>query len=237
MEVAIGKAQEFGVGLVGVRNATHCGMAGYYVNMAAQRDLVGLIICDCRPQVTALGGAEAVLGTNPIAIAVPTTSFPIVLDMSTASITIGDLLSAIQTGQPVDETLALDANGHPTSDPKAAMKGAVKPLGEHKGYGLALMAQILSGALVGAATIPEPGLDYGYLILVVNPAIFVPVVQFKREVWRLVERVKASRRLPGVVEILVPGERAFRERERRRREGVDVDEALFREMEALAGRR
>ncbi|MBM4082711.1 MAG: Ldh family oxidoreductase, partial [Planctomycetes bacterium] len=234
MGIAISKAEEFGVGLVGVRNATHCGMAGYYVTMAAQRDFVGLMVCDCRPQVVPLGAVEPVLGTNPIAIAVPAPSFPLVLDMSTASITIGDLLMAIQSGKAVDALLAFDANGHPTDDPKAAMKGGVKPFGGHKGYGLALMAQILSGALVGAATIPAPGQDYGYFVLVVDPEIFVPAEQFKRAVSELVERVKTARRAPGVAEILVPGERAFRERERRLKEGIEIDPGLLSELESLA---
>ena len=150
--------------------------------------------------------------------------------MSTAAITNGDLLVAMQEGTPIAEGLAFDPAGEPTTDADAALKGSVRPFGGHKGFGLALITQILAGALVNAATIPPPGKNYGLLIVAIDPTSFVPLAQFKTEVDTLIARVKENRREIGVTEILIPGERAYRQREEHLANGIHLEDSLVDQL-------
>ena len=230
MEIAIERAKQNGAGIVGVYNTSHCGMAGYYVDMARKADTVGLLFADCLPRITPEGGTEALLGTNPIAVGIPSNTIPLLFDMSTAAITNGDLLVAIRDGTTISEGLAFDSEGEPTTDPDAALKGSVRPFGGHKGFGLALVTQILAGALVNAATIPPPGTNYGLLMITIDPTSFVPLTQFKTEVDRLIAHVKENRRESGITEILIPGERAYRQRTRHLAEGLYLDDTLLSQL-------
>ncbi len=230
MNAAIEKAKTYGSSLVGAYNTSHCGMAGYYANMAQEADCIGIVMADCLPRITPWGGVESVLGTNPIAVGIPTNGVSIVLDMSTASITNGDLLVAMREGRSIREGLAFDAEGNPTTDPSQALKGSVQPFGGHKGYGLALVIQILSGALVNAAAIPPPGVNYGLLLIVMDPSIFLPLDDFKQKVVDLIDAAKSAKRMESITEILVPGERAWRERSERMRTGIELDDDLAEQL-------
>ena len=230
MEIAIEHAKENGAGIVGVYNTSHCGMAGYYIDMARKADVIGLIFADCLPRITPEGGTEAILGTNPIAVGIPSNTVPILFDMSTAAITNGDLLVAMREGGTIAEGIAFDPVGEPTIDADAALKGSVRPFGGHKGFGLALITQILAGALVNAATIPLPGTNYGLLIIAIDPTTFVPLTQFKTEVDKLIARLKENRRETGITEILIPGERAYRQREAHLANGIDLDDTLLSQL-------
>lgn len=230
MEIAIERAKQDGAGIVGVYNTSHCGMAGYYVDMARKADIIALLFADCLPRITPEGGTEAVLGTNPIAVGIPSNTVPILFDMSTAAITNGDLLVAMREGRTIPEGIAFDPEGEPTTDADAALKGSVRPFGGHKGFGLALITQILAGAFVNAATIPPPGANYGLLMITIDPTSFVPLTQFKTEVDRLIARVKENQREAGVTEILIPGERAYRQRETYLTDGIHLDDTLVSQL-------
>ena len=230
MELAIKRAQQNGAGIVGVYNTSHCGMAGYYADIARKSDVIGLLFADCLPRITPEGGTEAVLGTNPIAVGIPSNTVPLLFDMSTAAITNGDLLVAIREGGTIAEGIAFDTEGQPTTDADAALKGSVRPFGGHKGFGLALIIQILAGALVNAATIPDPGTNYGLLIITIDPTSFVPLEQFKTEVDTLIARVKENRREPEIAEILIPGERAYRQRKVHLADGIHLDDTLLTQL-------
>ena len=230
MELAIERAKQTGASIVGVYNTSHCGMAGYYVDMARKADTVGLLFADCLPRITPEGGTEAILGTNPLAVGIPSNTVPVLFDMSTAAITNGDLLVAMREGTEIAEGVAFGPDGEATTDAGAALKGSVRPFGGHKGFGLALIIQILAGALVNAATIPPPGANYGLLIIALNPTSFVPLTQFKTEVDKLIARVKENRREAGVTEILIPGERAYRQRETHLVSGIHLDNTLVSQL-------
>ena len=233
MKLAMERAKEKGICLAGVRNATHCGMLGYFVWMAAREDLVGMMTADCGPIMAPYGGSEAVLGTNPIAFGIPASDFPIIIDMGTSAVTWGDLIIARRRGEKIRPGAALDSEGNPTTDPEEARAGTLLPFGGHKGYCFGLLVEILSGALVGAATIPQGGKNYGYFIEVINPQIFTPIDKFKKEMAELVGALKAVKPLPGFAEVLIPGERAAREREKHLVQGIEIDEELMGELEAL----
>jgi len=233
MEIAIERTKRNGASIIGVYNTSHCGMAGYYVDMARKADIIGLLLADCLPRITPQGGTEALLGTNPIAVGIPSNTVPLLFDMSTAAITNGDLLVAIRDSTAIPEGLAFDPEGEPTTNADAALKGSVRPFGGHKGFGLALVTQILAGVLVNAATIPPPGTNYGLLIIAIHPTSFVPLAQFKAEVDKLITRVKENPRESGITEILIPGERAYRQRNVHLADGIHLDETLINQLNGL----
>ena len=231
-EIAIRKAKSHQFAIVGARNTTHTGMLGYYVSMAAKEGLVAIAFSNCSPMVAPWGGAEKVFGTNPIAIAFPARP-PVLIDMSTSATTMGEILEAKRAGDSIKEGTAVDRKGNPTQSPDEAREGAILPFGEHKGYGLGLAVQLLSGVFVGAAPIPEPGTDYGLLYLAMAKDLFASENDYTKGVAEVVERIKSSKRMRGVAEILVPGERAFRDRQRNLKEGIEVDAQLLEELRGL----
>ena len=230
MELAIERAKQTGSNICGVYNTSHCGMAGYYVDMARKAELIGLLFADCLPRITPEGGTEAILGTNPIAVGIPSNTVPLLFDMSTAAITNGDLLVAMRENTSIPKGLTFNSDGKPTTDAEQALKGSVRPFGGHKGFGLALITQILAGALVNAATIPPPGTNYGLLLIVLDPSVFIPLEQFKAEVDSLIHKIKTNRRDAGIKEILIPGERAYRQREIYLKSGIDLDDTLVNQL-------
>ncbi|MDA0745682.1 MAG: Ldh family oxidoreductase [bacterium] len=230
---AVGKADGVGIGTVGAFNTSHCGMLGYYATMIADAGLVGLVMCDSRPHTAPWGGTRPVLGTNPIAAAFPAQNGQVLVDLSTAAITNGQILMALKDDRPIPEHCALGPDGHLTTDPEQARLGAALPFGGHKGYALSFLVQIFSGVLVRAAAVPEPGRNYGIFMLAISPSIFLDRETFRAGVGELIDQVKAAQPAEGVGEILIPGERAFRERDVRMRQGIDVDEDLWLELQRL----
>jgi len=229
----IGKADQTGMGVVGGFNAGHCGMLGYYASMIADAGLVGLVMCDTSPRVVPWGGIEPVLGTNPIAAAFPAPNGQILIDLSTAAITSGEILMALKDGEKIPKGVALGPDNKTTTDPEVARKGMLLPFGEHKGYALGMMIQLFSGALIGAAPVPKPGQNYGVFMLALSSALFVEEDDFVNGVGEVVKRIKTSLHADGVEEILVPGERAFREREMRLQSGIGVDDDLIDALRRL----
>jgi LDH2 family malate/lactate/ureidoglycolate dehydrogenase len=174
-----------------------------------------------------------VLGTNPIAIAVPSSRGPIVLDMGTSAYMMTEVMLRERLGELLPEGVALGPGGEPTRDPTAARGGALLPFGGYKGFGVALMMQAL-GLLAGSSSDTES--DYGYLFVAFRPDLLGPADAFERQVTKLIERIKATPRRPGVDDIRVPSERAFRCRERALHEGLEIDRVVFDALVALRAR-
>ena len=151
MEIAIEKAKETGIGLVGIHDSNHFGATGYYTDMAIMDGMVGIAIANTEPAVAPLGGKEPIIGTNPIAIGMPSNRNYVSVDMATSASARGKLIEAVRKGEKIPENVALDAEGNPTIDPEAALKGSILPFGAHKGYALAFMIELLAGPLVGAS--------------------------------------------------------------------------------------
>jgi LDH2 family malate/lactate/ureidoglycolate dehydrogenase len=170
------------------------------------------------------------LGTNPIAIAVPTSRGPIVLDMGTSAFMMTEVLLRERLGEPLPEGVALGPDGAPTRDPALARRGALLPFGGYKGFGLALMMQAL-GLLAGSGSDAES--DYGYLFVAFRPDLLGPADVFEGQVTQFIERIKATPRAPGIEEIRIPSERAFRSRDRAVREGLEIDRLVFDALVAM----
>ena len=230
---AIEKAKISGIGIVSAFNTDHCGMLGYYVSMIASEKMIGLIMCDTYPRVVPWGGTEPVLGTNPLAVGIPFKDRPIIVDMSTASITNGALLLASKAGEKIPKGYAFNVEGKITADPEEALAGGVLPFGGHKGYALGLVVQILSGVLAGAAAIPRPEENYGITVIAVNPSIFMPIETFERNVAQLTETIKKAGPLEKDAEIRIPGERSLREKANGMIDGVEVAYEVLEELENL----
>ena len=231
---AIDKARQSGVGVVGTRDTSHSGMLGYYASMIADAGLVGLVMCNTGPRIVPWGGQQPVLGTNPIAAGFPSVEGQVLVDFSCAAITNGEILVALKDGKEIPAGRALGPDGKPTTDPEQARAGGALPFGEHKGYALSVMIQIFSGILLNAAPVPEMGKNYGIFMLAIDPSIFLETDIFQSGVSEVIQTIKNSMPAEGVTEILIPGERAFRERATRIQSGVDIDDDLMEELQQLA---
>jgi LDH2 family malate/lactate/ureidoglycolate dehydrogenase len=236
MEIAIAKAKAAGIASVGVYNSYFSGRNAYYLERIVDAGLVGLHTASGAPHVVPPGGRRPALGTNPIAFGFPSSEGPVIFDIGTASLMWGEVLLSAETGAALLAGLAFDAEGNPTRDARQAAMGGVAPWGGHKGYGLSFAIQAL-GLLAGAALPRGNAQDYGFLFLVVDPGLMLPgdgfAGDFAAQMSDLVRSIKATPRQPGVEEIRIPSERAFRERTRRRVEGIVIDRAVIAALEAL----
>lgn len=153
MDLAVKKASENGVCVVGIHNSNHYGIAGYYADLASVQDMIGIVISNTEPAMAPFGGKKALLGTNPITISIPSDDIHnyICVDMATSITARGKLLESKRKGEPIPEGLALDKDGKPTTDPEAGLEGSILPFGGFKGYALAFMFELLAGPLVSAA--------------------------------------------------------------------------------------
>src|SRR5437868_3571567 len=219
-QATIKKSGTHGIALVSVTDAWMSGRSAYYVEMIAKHGLVAIHTAASSPLVAPPGGIRPVLGTNPIAIAVPSSRGPIVLDMGTSAYMMTEVMLRERLGELLPEGVALGPAGEPTRDPTAARRGALLPFGGYKGFGLALMMQAL-GLLAGSGS--DAKSEYGYLFIAFRPDLFGPADAFERQVTQLIERIKATPRRPGIDETRIPSERAFRSRERALRQALAVD--------------
>ncbi|MCW6160080.1 MAG: Ldh family oxidoreductase [Candidatus Micrarchaeales archaeon] len=237
-EVAIKKAKEHGFGIVGTNNTnSSTGAIGYYAKMAAKEGFVGIAFAGSPELIAMHGSSQPIFGTNPIAISIPTQSDPIVLDMATASIPFFGLVQAKTAGKPIPEGLAYDKEGNKTTDPAKALEGSVTAFGGHKGAGLAMMIEVLTGPLVKASfsTVGDVANNWGNLVMVIDPELLTDRESFKKEVSLMIEKVKATRKLQGVKEILIPGERGDKLTEKQTASGkIEIEENLYKEIQKAA---
>ncbi|MBW4258353.1 Ldh family oxidoreductase [Methanobacterium sp. YSL] len=238
MEMAIQKAKETGIGMVGINNSNHFGVAGYYSDMALMEDLIGIITANTEPAVAPVGGKEPILGTNPLAIGIPSGSHYVSVDMATSASARGKLLEAKRRGESIPENVALDADGNPTTDPAEALKGSILPFGAHKGYALSFMIEIMAGPLVNASfgkavtgtANPEVPCTKGDLITAIDPSKFVDVEDFKGDVDDLISEIKAT---PNV---MIPGDFEVMNVKRHQAEGIPLDETLLQQLREIASK-
>ncbi|MBI3912494.1 MAG: Ldh family oxidoreductase [Armatimonadetes bacterium] len=241
MDVALRKARQWGVSTVSVRNSNHLGRLGEYTLLAAKAEMIGIGCVNNHGHgniVAPFGGMDGRLATNPISIASPGPERPLLLDITTSVVAEGKVRVKRNVGERVPLGWLINYRGEPTTDPNDLYTdppGAILPLGgevAHKGYGLAVMVDVLAGALSGAgcsqSATARPG--NATFFTVVDIGKFVPLEEFRRHVEVLINHVRASPLAPGGREILMPGEVEFREEERRRREGIPIDPETWRQL-------
>ena len=231
-EVAIRKVREMGIASVGVHNSYFSGRNAYYVERIVDAGYFAFHVACGQPLVVPAGGAKPAFGTNPISFGFPSDSGPVVVDLGTASIMSGEVKLHALLGLPLPEGVGFDRDGRPSRDAAAVVHGGVSAFGGHKGYALCFAIQAM-GLLAGAALTRNRVQDYGFLFIALNPDIMLPGQNFKAQMAELVRAVKATPRQPGVDEIRIPSERAYRERDRRRIEGIVLERKVIEALEAL----
>lgn len=209
MKLAVQKASEHGIGIVGTNNTnSSTGAIGYYASQIAQTGYIGLVFSGSGEYMAMYGSYEPIFGTNPLAFGIPTTSKPIVFDMATAAIARFGIVEAKTAGRSIPEGVAYDNAGQITTDPAAALGGAIRAFGGYKGAALALLVEVLTHPLVSTSRDQDGHkTDWGNLLLVIDPELLVDGDTFKERVAKLVQQLKAARKLPGIDEIFIPGER------------------------------
>lgn len=242
MEIAIDKASNAGISCVAVRNGSHFGAAGYYSNMAAEKNMIGLVFSNVDANMTIPGARGKVIGNNPMSYAVPAGSNPAVfLDIALSSVASLKVVQAKQDGESVPDTWIIDEKGLPTTDPSRYPEvGAMQPMASHKGYGLALMIEVLTGVLSGGGIMSEvPSWlfnmekenNVSHTFIVIDLSKFIDPGLFNRRMEGVVDYLHHIPKAEGTDKIYYPGEIEWNKHALAKKEGIclpkDVEEALL----------
>lgn len=250
MRLAIEKARVVGIAYVGLRETAHIGAAGYFAARAAREGLIGIVTGNDMPSVAAPNSRTAVLGSNPLAYGIPTGKHdPILLDMATAAVAGGKVYAAHQRGEPIPNTWLIGPDGRPTTDGSLyPHQAALAPMAGHKGYGLGLLCEVLSGLLSGGTMTWEIGSwifddpakssrhNAGFLAIDVNT--IAPRDEFLARVDKLIDEIHNAPKAAGVDRIYVPGEMEWERRRAALRDGIDLPpdvRAKLSELTDVAG--
>ena len=239
MEIAINKANQNGIGVVGIRNSNNFGTASYFADMAAQKGIISMIFSNSAPAIAPWGGKKPIFGTNPIAWGCPGTEEhqPIILDMAVSKVARGKIRAAAKSGDKIPFGWALDKNGNPTDDPIEAIEGSMLPIGEYKGYGLALMVDVMAGLLTGSSfggdvkplNTREGYSDYGHLIITINPNIFMQAFEYQVKFNFLIDNITNANHDKKVH---LPGEQSY-DRKRTASDSVELSEKLWKQLNQM----
>ncbi|MEM2444337.1 MAG: Ldh family oxidoreductase [Sulfolobales archaeon] len=238
-ELAIKKAKEFGISSIGIKNLKHIGMLAYYVIKIVENDMIGFASANASPNIAPLGCKKPVTGTNPIAIGFPTKDKPsIILDMAMSVVARGKILVAAHKGEKIPEGWAMNKEGLMTTDPKEAIDGILLPFGGYKGFGLALVVDILCGIVLGGgySLKMRRGMFYsqgGVFIGAIDINSFRPYEEYLNEITEYINVVKSTPTAPGH-EVLMPGEPEHRIYLSRVEKGIPVDEETLKELKDLS---
>lgn len=244
MEVAIGLARECGIGIVGIRRSGHFGTSAHYLQQATQAGCIALTFTTSSPALAPWGAAKAFLGTSPFGFAAPTTGDrTFLIDMAMSRVARGKLKFAAQRGESIPEGYALDHQGRPTTDGKAAFEGTMLPFGEHKGAALSWMMDVFAGVFTGAAFGGDTGNPFtnhsrpqgtGHTFIALRADLFGPMQTFAERMAEMDRRAKALPRAAGVERIMAPGEPEARKETAHRRDGVPLPPDVLAGLEAEA---
>ena len=241
LQMLIPLARLNGIAAATIRRSQHFGALSYYCNLATEQNCILLAMTNAEPAMSPEGGSDAFFGTNPIACAFPTgKDFNVKVDLATSKIARGKIIAASKKNAPIPADWAFDANGEPTTDPKAALVGTVATMAGHKGYALAMMIEMFSGVLSGAAIGSGVGSMYkdldraqnvGHFFTVMDIEAFMPRDQFVQRVNTTIDKVKQGRKRYGTDEILIPGERSARVANQSKSLGIAVSRETIIELE------
>lgn len=241
MSRCIKKAEEAGIAITTVRNSNHFGIAGYYAMMALPEDMIGISLTNSQPLVAPTYGLKPIIGTNPIAVAIPANrEMPYVLDMATSIVSFGKIQLHKKAGQNIPTGWAINQHGELTQNPTEVIEGgALLPLGGpaelrgYKGYGLSILVDMLSGVLAGAAFGPDVGkpsknrnADVGHFFAAIKIENFRAVELFKADMDEYIRSLKNTPKLPGQDRVYIHGEKEFEKAERAMKSGIPLLEEV-----------
>ncbi|MDB5390162.1 MAG: Ldh family oxidoreductase [Planctomycetaceae bacterium] len=246
MQTAIAKAKKVGIAYVGLRNTGHIGAAGYYASLAAREGLISQVTGNDMPSVAAPGSRGPVLGSNPFAYGVPVPgSDPILLDIATAAVAGGKVYAAHQRGETIPGNWIIDRAGRPTTDGSLyPHNAALAPMAGHKGYGLGLWVEVLSGILPGGAVtwqvgswmfdeVSKPSLHNAAFIAIDVATVADPVL-YKSRINALIDEIHAAPTADGVERVLLPGEREWSLRQEAIQQGILLPEDVKAKLRQVA---
>lgn len=244
IQKAVELAETTGIAMVTIKNDNTYGMGAFYPMYAAERNMIGIAVCNTKGYVAPYGGADPVLGTNPISIAIPAGTYgTIVVDMATSQVAVNKIALARKEGRQIPETWAVGPQGERTTDPAVADQGALLPFGGHKGFALQLCISVLAHALAGGAmdvenprawAEAEAECNFGCLLCAIDIRKFVDVETFQERAEALLKLVKEGKLSDGTAEILLPGERAAREYQRSEEQGVELPDEVVIDLRELS---
>ena len=254
MRSAVAKARRAGVAVVTVRRSNHFGIAGYFASIAARAGMIGIATTNASPQVAPTFGAEPMFGTNPFAVAMPTGGpADFLLDIATSTVGRGKLEVHQRRRAAIPDGWVIDSTGGYRTDVAELVEGlktrrgySLLPLGGagethggHKGYGLALMADLLCGPLAGAAwgrhVYEASDANVGHCMIAIDVAAFTDPQRFRAESAQMSSELRAAQRAPGASRIFIPGEKEAEERAHRIHHGIPLTASVIADLEALAG--
>ena len=235
MQLAIKKAKDVGIGCVGVHNSNHFGVTGFYSDLALRENCIGLVIANTDPAIAPLGGSQSLIGTNPLALGIPSETY-ITVDMATSVTARGKIIESKRKGLDLPDGWALDKDGKPTNDPEAALEGSILPFGGFKGYALSLLIEILTGPLVQAGyglgvsgtASPTKDCTKGDLYVVIDPSKFGDFGEFVANTEDFVSQVRATGE-----NVAIPGDLEVKRIADAEANGVAIDEKLYEQLKGI----
>jgi LDH2 family malate/lactate/ureidoglycolate dehydrogenase len=244
MQRCIDRARDTGACFATVFNGNHFGIAATYTEMAAREGMIGIAMSNAPASMVPTGGRQRLLGANPLSIAVPAGDRPpLILDMATSTVAQGKIILAAKEGKTeIPAGWAVDSDGNPTTDPHQALQGAMLPFGGAKGYGIALIIDILVAVLSGALTSThinnfwkdfEHPQNLGFFLGAWNIASVMPLPEFGQRMEALIAEIKACPPAPGHTEVFYPGEIEHRREAQSRREGIALGPAVADDLKKL----
>jgi LDH2 family malate/lactate/ureidoglycolate dehydrogenase len=233
--VVIEKAKKSGFGIVGLRNTfSSNGAQAYYVQKMAENDLIGIMCSRSPAAATGFGSIDPLFGTNPIGFGFPTNEEPVVFDLATSAMTFYGLVLAKAKGEKIPENMAIDNSGQPTTDPEAAMEGALLSFDRnYKGSSLAMMIEVLAGPLVNSSWIDNKTFEeeWGSVFIAIDPNLLIDPSEFKNNASDMIAKIKNSRKQNQSEEIRLPGERAAMSRKSAKESGfVEIEDSIAEEL-------
>ena len=245
MNLAIKKAKDTGIAYVGVKGSGHFGAAGFYANMAAKEGLIGLSMSNVDPCVAIPGGKTPHFGTNPVAYAIPTgTARTIFLDIATSVSAVSKIFAAKTLGKPIPDGWLIDSDGKPTNDPmKYPEDACILPMAGHKGYGIALLVEVLSAIVTGALfTLDVPcwlrdfskSANQGHAFIAIDIKKIIPIADFESRMDKMVSQIHDAPKADGIEKIYLPGEMEWEEYDRQLKDGIELPEDVVINLKKLS---
>ena len=246
MELAIKKAKEVGIAYVGVKNSCHFGAAGYYANLAAKEGLIGLSMSNADPVIAVPNGSKKAIGTNPFSFAAPLgNGRSVFLDIALSNVAALKVIMAQEKGQEIPNTWLVDEEGIPTTDAfKFPKNASLQPMGAHKGYGLAVLVELLASVITGAGILSEIAswnLDLsstnnaGHAFIAIDVSKMIPMDVFTSRIGQMASELKNGPKAKGADEIFLPGEMEWNKREKALSSGeLELTDAMVASLQQLS---
>jgi L-2-hydroxycarboxylate dehydrogenase (NAD+) len=247
MTLAIERARQFGISYVTVRNSNHFGMAAYYAAKSLDHDMIGMAFTNAGPAIAAWGGRSKVIGSNALAVAVPAgKELPIIFDTAIGASAAAKIFVAAEKGERIPIDWMIDGDGHPTDDPNALFSGGVMlPFGKHKGYGIGIIIDVLTGVLSGGLFSTavkgfgrdmSESLDVCHSFCALDIRRFIALDQFRSRVDHMIREIKRSEPVEGVDRVYLPGEKSFFTRIERNKLGIPLWSKLAADLRNFSDR-